>query len=151
MQAIGLAIALERRVIDQLTRLGDDSVTLAWLEDKEREIVRLLDDVKEHDPALYMYPALAAEWTDNAPQGEESDYSLAVTLELMQLVWLLQKTAQFYQQAAANTPYPSQQLFFSSLSKWKVLLRKRLEGEARHGHSRLWNELGFSPFPWEIG
>ncbi|WP_346354526.1 hypothetical protein [Azotosporobacter soli] len=150
MKAIQIAVELEKQVIEQLMRLGQ-AASLYWLSEKEEEIVKLLQTLADKDPAKCMYPEFSAEWAEHMPHDEWESDSLRTTMDLLNLVWLLEKTVQFYQQAAKNSPYPSQQFFFSSLSKWKLLLRKRVEGVAKHAHSQLWQELGFSPFAWEIG
>ncbi len=149
MKTVEFALALEARLVEKLVAFEDDAL-LRWVSEKEQEVLKLLQGVAACEPQKHMYPALEAEWANLPSELEPREYSLAETLELLNLVWLMQKTAQFYQQAANHTPYPSQQIFFASLHQWKLLLRKRLEGAARHAHSRLWGELGFSPFPWEL-
>lgn len=149
MKTVEFALALEETLAEKLETFKDDAL-LRWVSEKEKEVLGLLQEVADCEPQKHMYPALDPEWANLPPEIEMREYSLPETLELLNLVWLMQKTAQYYQQAANDTPYPSQQIFFASLQQWKLLLRKRLEGAARHAHSRLWQELGFSPFPWEL-
>ena len=149
VKSVAFAIALEERIGEKIAACADDAL-IRWVAEKEADLVRRLRDVAGYEPQKDMYPVLEADWAADAPSSDRRDFSLLETLDLLQLVWLMQKSSQFYQQAAANTPYPSQQLFFNSLSQWKLLLRKRLEGAARHAHSKIWSEIGFSPFPWEL-
>lgn len=66
------------------------------------------------------------------------------------LFWMLyalvERTVQYYQQAAANSAYPAERLFFTSLAQYKILMKKRVGSLVRIMYNHAWAELGFAPF-----
>lgn len=68
-------------------------------------------------------------------------------LVLISMVYaIIDKALQYYQQAASNTAFPSEQLFFTSLAKYKLLMKKRIDGIVRIIYNHAWSEVGFAPF-----
>lgn len=59
---------------------------------------------------------------------------------------LTEKSSQFYSQVSANSAYPSERLFFSSLAEVKNIIKRQLEKMIRISNNRIWSELGFAPF-----
>jgi hypothetical protein len=70
---------------------------------------------------------------------------LALTT-LWMICALSEKSSQFYQQAATNTPYQTTRLFLSSLAQIKNMLKRRINGVMRIMHNDVWGEVGFAPF-----
>lgn len=58
---------------------------------------------------------------------------------------LTEKTAQFYQQAALNSPYPVEKLFFTSCAEVKYILKRRIQGILQIMYNHIWGEIGFNP------
>lgn len=59
---------------------------------------------------------------------------------------LTEKSSQFYSQVSANSAYPSERLFFSSLAEVKNIIKRQLEKMIRISNNRIWSELDFAPF-----
>lgn len=83
--------------------------------------------------------ALSAAFTaDSSPNA--LDYAVLWSLHAM-----LDKSAQFYQQASRQSVQPHVRLFFGSLAEMKVILRRRTDGIERIVANQVWKEVGFAP------
>ncbi len=60
-------------------------------------------------------------------------------------IWL-DRSAQYYQQAARNSEYPSLRLFFENLAQLKQILKRRADSLLRTAYNAVWEEVGFAPF-----
>ena len=58
---------------------------------------------------------------------------------------MLDKSAQFYQQAARQSVQPQLRLFYGSLGEIKLILRRRMDGVERVVTNQVWKEVGFAP------
>lgn len=75
-----------------------------------------------------------------------SDKNISSLTALWMTYALVEKSGQFYQQAAANSAHPSTRLFFGSLAETKNMLRRRIDGLMRVLYNEIWAEIGFAPF-----
>lgn len=78
--------------------------------------------------------------------GQEKDKSVEDITVLWMLQILMEKSGQFYLQAAANSAHPAARLFFSSMAEAKGMLRRRFDGMLRVLYNETWANLGFAPF-----
>lgn len=75
-----------------------------------------------------------------------SKASIQLLMDFWEIYILIEKSAQFYQQAALNTPHPAEKIFFTSCSEVKHMLRRRIYGILQTMCNHAWSELGFAPF-----
>lgn len=59
---------------------------------------------------------------------------------------LVEKSLQFYNQAALNSTYEYEKIFFSSIAEIKKVLKRRLDSTLRVVYNSLWSKIGFAPF-----
>lgn len=81
----------------------------------------------------------------NDNYANTSKTSIEDLISLWKIYTLIEKTAQFYQQSALNSPHPAAKLFFTSLSEIKHMLRRRIQGILQIMYNHIWSEIGFSP------
>ena len=82
-----------------------------------------------------------------ARNKQETDpVSLPALTALWSVYTLFDRSAQYYQQAAANNPHPATRLFFHSLAETKKIMRGRLAGIIQSLLNHYWGQLGFAPF-----
>lgn len=72
--------------------------------------------------------------------------NIAVLTTLWQLSILVERSGQFYQQAALNSAHPATRLYLSSLAEVKGMLRRRLDSLLRVVYNEVWGAVGFAPF-----
>ncbi|MDR3591895.1 MAG: hypothetical protein P4N41_19750 [Negativicutes bacterium] len=115
----------------------------------------LLDRAQYTDVDAGRYPGVdsaALLGGDEVWQKILRDFSAATEKNLFSLtaLWmtqaLVEKSGQFYQQAAANSAHPATRLFFASLAETKHMLRRRVDGLMRVIYNSVWAEIGFAPF-----
>lgn len=58
---------------------------------------------------------------------------------------LLDKSAQFYRQAASNSAYPQRKLFFNSIAEIKLMQKRRIDSILRSIYNIVWADVGFAP------
>jgi len=75
---------------------------------------------------------------DTAPNAQ--DYTVLWSVHSM-----LDKNAQFYQQASKQSVQPQLRLFFGSVAELKLMLRRRIDGVERVLANQVWKEVGFAP------
>jgi hypothetical protein len=86
------------------------------------------------------------DWKDLASiYGNTSDLAIEKLISFWKLYTLIEKSAQFYQQAALNSPHPAEKLFFASLAEIKHILRRRMKGILQIMYNHIWAEIGFAP------
>jgi hypothetical protein len=59
---------------------------------------------------------------------------------------LIEKSAQYYRQAALNSFHPALKIFMGSLCEVKDILRVRTAACVRIGYNDIWGKIGFAPF-----
>lgn len=88
-----------------------------------------------------------ADWRNAFDGFTEQPHDLALAIvHLWTIYELFEKSGQFYQQAALNSPYPAERLFYSSLAEAKKMLKRRLDSAIRVISNEIWGEIGFAPF-----
>lgn len=78
------------------------------------------------------------------PAAVELDMNILA--QLWSIFTLIDRSTQFYQQAAANSAHPATRLFFHSLAEAKKIIRGRVAGIIQMLHNHHWGQLGFAPF-----
>jgi hypothetical protein len=115
----------------------------------------LVDRAQYTDVDTGRYPGVdsaALLGSDETWQKIQRDFAAVPekTISSLTALWMIQalveKSGQFYQQAAANSAHPSARLFFSSLAETKNMLRRRVDGLMRVVYNEIWAEIGFAPF-----
>lgn len=67
-------------------------------------------------------------------------------VQLWILSGLLDKSSQYYRQAALNSAYQQNKLFFSSIAEVKVIQNRRIDSVLRSIYNIIWGDIGFAPF-----
>ena len=157
MLPIQFAIELETAINSQLTKLSvpaDTASIISLIHNCQMNFLELLSaaDAINIDTAPYP-PVTEAQllgpdtaWQQLTLHTDTTNASLQVFTTLWPIYMAIDKTAQFYQQAAANSAQPQTRLFFSSLSHVKKILRRRLDGIIQIYYNHYWGEIGFAPF-----
>ncbi|WP_371370948.1 hypothetical protein [Sporomusa aerivorans] len=159
MLPIQFALELETIIAGQLAKLiettpAETAPVLTLLHQSQTEFTKLLTRAQTVDVDSAVYPpvteaqllGLDTSWQQINQKLKAGDLSLDGLTAYWSLYTAVDKTAQFYQQAAANSAHPQTQLFFSSLSHVKKILRRRFDGIIHIYYNHLWGELGFAPF-----
>ncbi|MDD4600578.1 hypothetical protein SDC9_06095 [bioreactor metagenome] len=75
-----------------------------------------------------------------------SDTMVAMYMNLSAISNLIEKSLQFYRQAANNSAYEHDKLYFNSLVELKKVLKRRIDSVLRIVYNALWSKIGFAPF-----
>ena len=118
------------------------------------EFELLLDRAQYTDIDTGRYPEVEAmtllgndgDWQEVLQQiGPLGEKALAALTTIWMIQALVEKSGQFYQQAALNSAHPSTRLFFRSLTEIKGMLRRRVDGLLRVLYNQVWSDIGFAP------
>lgn len=86
------------------------------------------------------------EW-EQVSQAFATSSPSSVNLTTIWMIYaLIERSGQFYQQAANNSAYPSTKLFLSSLFQVRNIIRRRIGSILRVLYNNVWEEIGFAPF-----
>lgn len=157
MLPIQFAIELETAIISQLDKVTvtEEVVTIiSLIHTCEKNFLELLAAANTINVDMAQYPPVDESnllgkdlvWQQLTLQQEVTNASLQSLLILWQISIEIDKTAQFYQQAATNSAHPQTRLFFNSLSHVKKILHRRINGIIQIYCNYYWGELGFAPF-----
>lgn len=159
MLSMQFALEIEAAMSNKVTELSGitslkNSPVISLFENFQKEFLQLLVDASKIDVDSHSYPPvnetklLGSDTTWQTAMGsiDTSADNINVLLTLWSVYTAIDKSHQFYQQAATNSPHPQTRLFFSSLSHVKKLLRRKLDGVIQIYYNHLWGELGFAPF-----
>ncbi len=113
-----------------------------------------VEKARDVDAANQTYPLIDRDTLVGSDHEWEQIVDAFSTLSLSSVnlptIWmmygLIEKSAQFYQQAANNSAYPSTRLFFNSLFQVRSTVRRRIGGILRILYNITWEEIGFAPF-----
>jgi hypothetical protein len=96
--------------------------------------------------AVTILPGSDTVWQKQTAEFATAAKSSQDLVALWAIYTALDKTAQFYRQAALNTPHPLTRLFWGSLAETKSLMRRRVDGVLRIMYNNIWEQIGFAPF-----
>ena len=156
-KTINFAVKFEEEIVRQLETLKQtDSEEITSILDAvikaEEKIIEVLKDAQKLDISLDTYKQIGIDKIldkDNAfvdfMKNKDADF-LKIFCELTAISALIDRSAQFYSQSAANNSNPTLKLFLSSLAQVKNVLRGRLKGCIRSVSNDIWQEVGFAPF-----
>ena len=156
MTSLEFAVELEEEIIRQIEFLAraappGPAKILAALARAEKNFSGLVKKAGGINLDLEPYPAIDAEkllGEDFLLQGAwQAKMNLQENLCVLLMVCaLIEKSTQYYQQAALNSPHPSLRLFLRSLAEVKNIQRGRLAACVRVAYNEVWEEVGFAPF-----
>ncbi|MCE5285464.1 MAG: hypothetical protein LLG02_06425 [Pelosinus sp.] len=151
------AADLEKNILSELKKMTENAAIvlgpalhmLIAAEEGWNELFHLLAENQPQYPALSteILAGSDQEWLKVIAPLKEVEIQNTDSLILFWMLYaLIERTAQYYQQAAANSAYPDQRQFFNSLSQCKLLLKKRIDSIMRIMYNHAWAEVGFAPF-----
>lgn len=160
MQIFQFAAAMEASIRQETERIADQAPAgmepvLSAVAAFQAEFELLIDRAQYTNVDTGSYPEinpatlLGADggWqAAGGPLKTAAGENIAVLTTLWQLSSLVEKSGQFYQQAALNSAHPSSRLYLSSLAEVKVMLRRRLDSLQRVVYNEVWAAVGFAPF-----
>lgn len=160
MLPIQFALELETAINNQIDVIAV-SVTAKELEpiinlvkNFQDEFKKLLSHAANVDTDYAAYPpidpaqllGLETAWQQSNLQSIAWETNIEVLSSLWSISVLIERSAQFYQQASLNSANPTSRLFFRSLSEVKKIVRIRLGTIIQSYYNYCWGELGFAPF-----
>ncbi len=159
MLPIQFALELETSISDQIATssgTATDAIApvIALVEGSQVKFTLLLSSTNTMKVDIVPYPVVDESQLlgpDTAWQQLSQNIIAAnASLQDLTILWsiytTIDKSVQFYQQAATNSAYPQARLFFSSLNHTKKILRRKLAGIIQIYYNHYWGELGFAPF-----
>ncbi|QDR80651.1 hypothetical protein [Sporomusa termitida] len=159
MLPLQFALELETALNNQITLLSANTGPLpamALINKFQENFYALLTVASATDVNIDKYPVVET----TGLLGSDSDWQQfthrdkpatdSVNLPALTALWsvytLFDRSAQYYQQAAANSAHPATRLFFHSLAETKKMMRRRLAGIIQSLLNHYWGQLGFAPF-----
>lgn len=159
MLPIQFAFELETSIDIQVAGLSAAATTgiapiIALVDSCQKELLQILSIASKINIDTTPYPDI----NENQLIGSDTSWQLATQntaatdacMPTLMTLWgiyaAIDKSVQFYQQAAANSAHPQTRLFFSSLNHVKKILRRRVDGVIQLYHNHYWGQLGFAPF-----
>lgn len=157
MLPIQFAIEFETAITSQLLEISvaaDIVPIITLIQRCQNEFVALLSTANTINIDIASLPPvnesqlLGADvaWQQYVVNQEVTNANMQIVLTLWSVYTVIEKSAQFYQQAATNSPHPQERLFFNSLSHVKRILLRRLSGIVQSYSNYYWGKLGFAPF-----
>ena len=157
MLPMQFAIELETAIIghlEELTATEEAGTIISLISASQKKFLELLESANTINIDMAAYPPVDeadllgkdSTWQQLTLQKEVTNASLPMLLVFWQISIEIDKTAQFYQQAASNSAHPQTRLFLNSLSHVKKILLRRLNGIIQGYSNYYWGELGFAPF-----
>lgn len=159
MVPLQFALELETALNNQLAILAAHTGSLpamTLVNTFQEKFYALLTVASTVDIDIARYPVVEAaellgsdsdwqQFTAQAKPGTDP-VNLPALTALWSIYTLIDRSAQYYQQAAANNAHPAARLFFHSLAETKKILRGRLAGIIQSSVNYYWGQLGFAPF-----
>jgi len=159
MRDFQFAAAMEASIRQEIERLMDFSPqelqpAMAMLGKFQAEFELILDRVQLTNVDVGSYPTIHAEnllgpdsaWQQIAEHFGAAQDKTAANLAVLWAVYaLMEKSGQFYQQAALNSPHPSTRLLLASLGEVKSMARRRVDALLRVMYNEVWADVGFAP------
>lgn len=156
MTAYEFALSLENGLHNEIEDLLEKhSITtntlLKIIYENQKNVIDLINAASRLQIDIAVFPSLDASLLNDATSWNAitDEYKSSFIIEELFIYWkinaLIEKNAQFYQQAALNSPYPSEKIFFSSLAEIKYILKRRIQGVLQIMYNHIWGEIGFNP------
>jgi hypothetical protein len=122
----------------------------------ETELITILEQSATAKATSQNYPELDDTMIPNEvvwrnsfhfkPKEVTDEVLIDLYLNLSMLSNLVEKSVQYLQQAANNSAYQYDKLFFNSISELKLILKRRIDSTARVVYNAMWSKIGFAPF-----
>jgi hypothetical protein len=153
--ALELETAINKK-IDPLLETAELFPVITLINSFQQGFFKLLIIAKSIDVDTAKYPVVEASellgsdtaWQQLALQPTPSE--VVENMDTLTTLWsicsLIDRSTQYYQQAAANNAHPATRLFFHSLAESKKIIRGRLAGIIHLMYNQYWGQLGFAPF-----
>lgn len=87
----------------------------------------------------------SAAWQQLTQNWKVERKPAVIWLQLAAVQSALDKSGQFYQQAAIHSPFPQEKQFWQEFAQARHIMRRRLEAIWRLESNTIWEELGFAP------
>jgi hypothetical protein len=159
MLPIQFALELENSICNQIAGLSHtahpgNTQVISLITSFQKELLQLLSMANQIDIDNASYPTIDethllgpdSQWQEVTKNTVAVSTSLQTSVTLWSIYATMDKSLQFYQQAATNSAHPQTRLFFSSLSHVKKILLRRLDGIIKIYDNHYWGNLGFAPF-----
>ncbi|SDD42145.1 hypothetical protein [Sporomusa acidovorans] len=158
MLPLQFALELENSISKQIMELDAahlvNTQAISLINNFQKELLQFLSMANQIDSDIATYPVVDeslllgpdSNWQKAVENTVVASNSLRTSTRLWSVYALINKSIQFYQQAAANSVQPQTRLFFNSLSHVKKILLMRLGGLIKIYDNHYWGELGFAPF-----
>lgn len=159
MDTIGFALELELAIEKTLTefrpRCTDKLFNmLDMLVASQQEFVNVLTQADVTTPGRESFPVIETVRVVGAEEtwrlvtatfrADEQPETSNITV-LWSVCACIDRSAQFYAQAAQNSASPQSRLFFGSLAELKQMLRRKVDGILRVNENQVWSVVGFPP------
>ncbi|WP_425061011.1 hypothetical protein SCACP_17780 [Sporomusa carbonis] len=160
MLPIQFAIELETALNKQIELVSDTvqaefTPLITLISGFQRQFLQLLSDASTVNIDREQYPAVNQDrllgpdvaWRQFTGQNTSIIETNTQTITAIWSIYaLIDRSAQYYLQAATNSAHPATGLFFHSLSQIKKILKGRLAGVIQMLYNHYWGKLGFAPF-----
>ncbi|HWR44453.1 hypothetical protein [Sporomusa sp.] len=159
MLPIQFALELESSINIYVAGLSDAAATgiaplIALINSSQKEFLQLLSVASAINIDTAPYPDVNetkllgsdSSWQQVNQNTAAADVSMTELTTLWAIYTAIDKSIQFYQQAASNSAHPQTRLFYSSLCQVKKILRRRIDGHIQIYYNHYWGHLGFAPF-----
>ncbi|WP_371369195.1 hypothetical protein SRRS_24710 [Sporomusa rhizae] len=157
MNPIQFALEIETAISSEIASLADivteNLPFITLLEQFQDGFLQLLFAAEATNIDIAHYPnvdetkllGLDTAWQE-AINPSKINTNIKVLTKLWAVYTAIDKSVQFYHQAALNNAHPQTRIFFSSLSHVKKILQRRVNGIIQVYDNHYWGELGFAPF-----
>ncbi|HMM20496.1 MAG TPA: hypothetical protein PKA10_07130 [Selenomonadales bacterium] len=159
MREFQFAAAMEASIRQELERFMESApqelqAALTMIGRFQAEFELLLDRAQLTNVDAGSYPEVNGEFllgADSSWQQLAGDFGVVrdKTAANLTVLWavhaLMEKSGQFYQQAALNSAHPATRLLMASLGEVKSMARRRVDGLLRVIYNEVWADVGFAP------
>ncbi len=160
MESIDFATLLEEDIEKKVKLIRSKcpeelTLFLQLVDQCQENFLNLLRESQQVDEDVPVYPQIQTNnLVGNDEQWSQATHAFAglgqSSVENLTWLWMIyvlfERSAQYYQQAVANCPYPAERLFLKSLVEVKSLLKRRIDGAIRILYNEVWASVGFAPF-----
>lgn len=105
-----------------------------------------LSTYSEQDAIQTLFETIRLENKFEINSNDTTELVMNLYMTLSTLSIIIERSLQFYRQAANNSAYEYEKIFFNSLAEQKKVLKRRIESALRIVYNSLWSQVGFAPF-----